>query len=241
MRNIKRIKAKKIGEKEKLNEINTLAKKFFQEFFYLDKNLSYSELIEKFEKIKKPEYILFCQKMLEEYYSDKTLTKEKVEQIADLLAKTIIKERKISERKDEEKQDSLKNEHILEFIKHNNEAHRILNSFYKDKELMKLSRKPVTSEKESSDFFKNQKALEEIRKLSTPLKKAYIYFKVLFNSAYERASQEEKYLMKKLAEDWNSERKKIFSMIKNPIRQHMLEVYLFDKHYKKFKNITARK
>jgi len=234
IKSIKKIKSdKKIAGKEKLNKLSIIAKNFFQQYFSFPSNLSYSELIEKFEKIKKPEYILFCREMIDEYYEEEKISEQKVEQIADLLAKTII-ERKIPEKSEEQNNKGIESRYMREFMKHNSEVHKTLKNFYKDKNLMKLSKKQIT-EKDMAELLKNQE-IGELRKLSAQLKKARSYFTLIFNSAYEKANNNEKFLLQKLAEEWKKEREKIFSVIKNPIKQHMLEVYLLDKYHKLFKN-----
>jgi len=191
---IKSIKNEKKPEKAKLNELSLISKNFFQEYFSISKNISYSELIENFTKMKKYDYIDFCREMLEEYYLEKEVTAEKIETLSENLINIIYKEQKILPDADKipapvqptlqdikntvegrkipelpkinesRKIDESLKSELNKFIASKKEAQKIINKFYSDKKIMELSRKKITLSSEA------QKILNENPELHNELR-----------------------------------------------------------------------
>jgi len=86
-----------------INSLNEIARDFFAEFFCLDYKIDYSELKEKFERLKNPDSAMFCEQMLLAYYSPEKMTNEKVEVIINLLSK-IINETDTTKKENAEKE-----------------------------------------------------------------------------------------------------------------------------------------
>ncbi|MDO8517284.1 MAG: hypothetical protein Q7S33_04105 [Nanoarchaeota archaeon] len=92
-------KAKR-GYAEKLNYINKISKRIFNEAFNLDEKLSYVELRDEFSKRKERKISIFCELMVETIYSDKEISDEKIRAIILRLIEileTINKKKKLSE------------------------------------------------------------------------------------------------------------------------------------------------
>lgn len=236
---IKKIKTLKDEPKVKLHKLNIISKSFFHEFLGLEARLGYSEMIPKLEKMKKAEYANFCKEMLNEYYSDKNLENQKVNDLISLLIKAITKERglqieEVKIKKIEQKPDNL----IEKFTFHKNEAHKALNNFFPNKQLMELSRKNVSSKQEALDLLqKNQKVFSEVKTLAFHLKEAHNYFNLLFREKYYNRSRAIKNQLDKMRCSWQSDKQKIFSIVSNPIRQHMISLHLMDKYFKRFREM----
>lgn len=73
-------------DSNKLEKINSLARKFFKEAFDLGYNLEYSELEEKFGKIDKNAEE-FCKKIISLNYSGKSVQKKELLSLGELLTK----------------------------------------------------------------------------------------------------------------------------------------------------------
>lgn len=242
---IKKVKTDKSSkdEREKLNKLSLTAKNFFSEFFNLNKNLSYSELIEKFEKLNKYDYINFCKEMLDEYYSEQQVSNEKVNYLADSLVKRILEERKINLKQDKKTQESgeknIWKSELNNFICHKNEAKNAINKFYQNKKIMELSRKAIKSEHEAFDLLrKNPEIYQELKNLSSILKKMYYFLSSLMNIDYKKGDKHTKKQIKNLIKNWQLKKKKIFEQEKNPVKQHIIDYYLIDEYFRKFMKIT---
>ena len=80
---------------KKLNDINILAREFFQETFNIDKQQSYLVILEKFKGKNKPKIIEFSQKMPGALYSGDRLDKKKLDNLMNLLDGIIHDEKRI--------------------------------------------------------------------------------------------------------------------------------------------------
>jgi hypothetical protein len=147
---IKNLKSK--NGKEKLEEINVVAKEFFKEILNLSPHLNYTDLIIELVKKKKPEYIDFCQEMINAYYIDREITDNEVENIKiifqSLLEKRIAKEEK--EIKKFEKQAEI-------FVSSEK-------SVVKKKKKVKLKKKVVKRKTTSKKSVKKKKIRKKARK-----------------------------------------------------------------------------
>jgi len=75
--------------KDDFKKLNKIARAFFKEFYNLDSNLTYLELADRFKKLKRENYIIFCKTMSEWSYSGKAITSLELRQLADLLYKMV--------------------------------------------------------------------------------------------------------------------------------------------------------
>lgn len=133
------------------------------------------------------------------------------------------------------------NPDFKKFFSQKRESEKIMNSFFKNKEMMFLSRIPLKMEQEIIELFQKKPHIhKELKKLSASLNIAYESFKEIFNQEYQKGDKEKKKELRKMSEEWNREKKNIFSQINNPIRRHMIEFYLLDKYSQKFMQIKSK-
>jgi flagellin-like hook-associated protein FlgL len=76
---------------EKLAEINKLSKQFFKEKFNLSHDLTYTELKQEFLNKKMPEFVYFSNLMVEAYYSDESISKERINEMLKAIVSGINK------------------------------------------------------------------------------------------------------------------------------------------------------
>jgi len=239
---IYRIMKSNNANEEKLDSINLIAKKFFHEFFGLDSRLSYSELIDEFNGKKEASLVQFCETMLVQYYSGEKLTDDKIKEIAKKLEE-IIRESKrigIQKPKQEEKPAALEaGDLIAEFFLYKKEAEIVLRTMLSDKNIERLSKKEVIDAEELSKV--NPKAVSNIQKISSFLKKAREVFKELFDKVYKNATEEQKQKLKAMISRWEEEQKEILEWKKNPIKQQIIKLRIIGRYFKNFQSIAAEK
>jgi hypothetical protein len=246
---IRRIKSEKKTAKEKLNNLTFASKEFFDKNFNISKNLGFSEIIENLRKQKRERYIPFCQAMLKEYYLDQTIENDRVNQLIDSFAFIVKKDGNIEDGKEIyprikklekpgiKKSNYLEN-YIRDFLKESSNVHRIETRIHSNKHTMELSRKHVAEHETKRFLMDNPLVLDEMKKLNEALKQTHSTFTRLFNEVYHLGNKKE---LRKMAEAWKNEKHRLHSIIKNPLRQHMLEIALFDKYYRKLKEIMNKK
>lgn len=89
LKKIKRLKT----QKKKFSELDKLSREFFKDVFDFKRSMSYSEMSKKLKKGKKNEKKL-CEILEKISYDKNKITKKKIEEIVDLLEKTINKNNK---------------------------------------------------------------------------------------------------------------------------------------------------
>lgn len=236
-----RIMKSKNANEEKLDSISIVAKKFFHEFFGLDLRLSYSELVDEFKEKGEISLVQFCEIMLLQYYSGEKLTNEKIREIAKKLEGIIRKSKRvgIQKPKQEEKPTPLFDNSIAEFALYKKEAEIVLRTMLSDKNVERLSKKEAIDTEELSKV--NPKAISDIQKISSFLKKAHEVFKELFGKVYKNATEEQKQKLRAMIDKWKEEQKEILEWNKNPIKQQILKLKIIDRYFKNFQNIAAGK
>ncbi|MDO8508499.1 MAG: hypothetical protein Q7S27_02325 [Nanoarchaeota archaeon] len=78
---IEKLKISEKSPRELLNNLDTLARRFFKETFNVEKNIDYSEMIKIFKEKKRDEIISFCERLLHSLYSGEAPEKRTVDNL----------------------------------------------------------------------------------------------------------------------------------------------------------------
>jgi len=83
------IKQAQVSDEEKIEKIRLLSKKLFNEYYEVDLDIPYTELIEFFKKSKKKQLLKFSELMVAHYYKEERISKKTVDELIEILKREI--------------------------------------------------------------------------------------------------------------------------------------------------------
>lgn len=229
----------------KLKHLNEISKSFFREHLNLSDSHSFSELSDILRKKGEKEPAVFCESMINAYYSEENLTPEKVRALTHLLYNIIFRHhakenpsfhsRKIQERNSLLKKDiirkSIWKSELSKVNENKHEIRKILDSLLLNMEIEALSKIEVKSSHESIKLLhENTNALSELKKASLILKKSHDFLNKILGKLHNSGNPAQKTSLEEIHKKIQKEQEMITEKIKNPFKQRIIHLELLEKY-----------
>jgi len=252
---LKKLLSSKQPLKEKLDSIDKIAKSFLNKNYDISQNINYSDMVDDFKRINKPEISQFCDLMVSIYYSGKEINEERINALAKILLGIIRKtnsehmsnqlpqevaenqnlsliNQKNSENKHEKPLPSFpyhksKFEIYLEVASDNRrEVEKISEELKSNNKLVELSNKSTKKEEIKKMISDNPKEFSELKRTERLIKKKHLALNTLIKRVYADLPYAHKKKLGCLAKEWYEENQKIFIKANNPFKQYLQELDL---------------
>ncbi len=242
---LKKLSKSKESPEKKLRYLNEISKNFFKEHLDSGTSHSFSELSEILRKKGEKESAIFCESMINAYYSEENLTSEKVRTLTHFLYNIIFKHNarenaSFHSRKIQEKNSILKKDLIRKSIwkselpkinEGRREIRKTLDSLSSNKEIETLSKIEVKSPHESIKLLhENTNALSELKKAILILKKSHDLLNRILGKLHNSGNSVQKASVEKLIKKIHKEQEMITEKIKNPFKQRVIHLEFIDKY-----------
>lgn len=231
--------------KEKLRELDIIAKDFFSRAYGISASKSYPELAEEFRSSGNETAAEFCDSMSQLYYLESRINEEKVRYLA-LALQVLVKRAELTGFKKARPASELQverkiySENLEKISLLRREAQRLLKSIQSDRNLRNLSEKKPGSRKEALALLSDNRAnYQKLKEYSVEIKKVHEEFSSLVEKAHHLSDEQDSRRIEKIIRLWGAENKKVTNNL-NPFRVYILELQILEKYLSSLGIILSR-